>query len=271
MTYLDKMLEEIKKEKSINFNEYKKTTIIRRLRHRLLSLGLKDFKEYFQYFLDNKNNEIKILTQLFLINTTEFFRDPLYFYYFEILAKNKINLGKNYLKILSIACSSGEEVYSIAMLLNEIKEKNQNFDYKIFAIDIDPDAIKEAKNAVYSEYSLKNIPYKFLKKYFLRSEDRFYLKKDFFEDHINFKEYDILDNNFPIEGIFKFDFIFCRNVLIYLNSKMRDKIFSKIIDLIEYNGYLILGHNEYINQIFIHEFEPIAPYLRIFKVNFGGE
>ncbi|BAI80677.1 conserved hypothetical protein [Deferribacter desulfuricans SSM1] len=267
MYFVSKILEEIRHERNIDFSQYKKNTILRRLNQRMIVLNIYKIKEYYEYFLKNKE-EINKLLELFFINTTEFFRDPLYFYYFESICNNMIKSGTNYIKVLSVGCSSGEEVYTIAMILNELKEKNKEFNFHITAIDIDKNAIDDAKKAIYNDYSISNLPFYYLNKYFTVNNNFFHFNSQLLpEGCLSFKHLNILNNEQILNGMLKFDFIFCRNVLIYLNKDNQLVILKNLIDLLDSDGYLILGRNEHLHLDLEPLFKQICKHIRIYAFN----
>ncbi len=255
----------IKEKKGIDFFQYKINTILRRLRQRISVLELDSFEEYYKY-LKNNENEIEIITNYFLINTSEFFRDPLYFYYFENIVKKLINTGVRYIKILSIGSSSGEEPYTCAMILNEKKKKNPEFDYHIDAVDVDKEAIEEALKGEYLECVIQNIPYYYLKKYFIKTDSGWKLITDKFKENIYFYSQDILKSDFFFRGSFKYDFIFIRNVLLYFKEDQTEILFKKVLNVLDENGYILLGTSENLPHKYENYFYQLCKGIKIFKL-----
>jgi len=255
----------IKDKVDIDFENYKINTILRRLRQRISILNFNSIDEYYKYFIENLDKETKILSEYFLIKTTEFFREPVYFYYFQKLAKDLISSKRNFIKILCIGCSSGEEPYSIAMILSEKRSKNPRFDFQIDAFDVDPDTISEAKKAIYVEEALNNVPHKFIKKYFHKLGDRYKLDTTDFEKNISFYVMDIFKMKSSFQGILQYNFIFARNIFLYIKEHQTTKLFEKIIPMLEKGGYLILGSAELPPKKYAYFFKQICPGIKIFK------
>ncbi|KAA0258228.1 methyltransferase domain-containing protein [Deferribacter autotrophicus] len=264
---VEKILKIIQNEKNIDFTKYKFNTIFRRINHRLIMLGFKNILMYYNYLIKNVDKEIDVLVNLFLINTSEFFRDPLYFYIFDNLVNTLLKKGENYIKVLSIGCSTGEEVYTIFMILNEYREKNKNFEFKIVGVDLDEDAIIQANKATYSKSSIKNVPHSFVEKYFIKKNDSYIFNKELIpKDCITFIDENILEGKTrKIVGAFKYDFVFCRNLLIYLDKELQNELIKKITEILATNGYFIQGKSEYINKKYSKYFKEISSGVRIYK------
>ena len=263
---IKKIISIIKERIDIDFENYKINTILRRLRQRITILGFVSLEDYYKYLIKNLDKETRILSEYFLINTTEFFRDPMYFYYFNYLVKKMIRSNTDFIKILSIGCSSGEEPYSIAMILNEKKTKHPELEYQIDAIDIDPEAISEAKKAVYMEDTLKNVPYNYLKRYFNQSENKYELITSYFEKNISFYILDIFKINSLIRGILQYNFIFARNIFFYFKEEKNMELIEKIIKILDKGGYLILGSSEQLLKEKDSLFQQVCPGIKIFKL-----
>ncbi len=255
----------IKQHRGMDFSQYRIPTILRRLRQRMGILEYDSLEDYFTYLVTNLEEELTILVDYFLINTTEFFRDPLYFYYFEYLAKRLANLGTTFLKILSVGCASGEEPYSCAMILNEIKTKHPHLEFQIDALDIDKEALKEAKTGIYFDYSVKNIPYYYLSKYFVITQSRYKIVTSYFEKNISFYPKDILTTHLSFGGLFKYNFVFVRNILLYFKEKKQQELFGKIMLALEQGGYLILGSSEHIVGKYENFFQQVCKGIKIFR------
>ncbi|MGA1846619.1 CheR family methyltransferase [Deferribacter abyssi] len=269
---VNKILEILYQHKKIDFTRYKLNTIIRRISHRLIALGFKNIMSYYNYLLDNLDTEVDALANIILINTSEFFRDPLYFYIFDNLVNTLTKKGCDYIKVLSVGCSSGEEVYTLLMILNEYREKNPNFNYKIVGIDIDHDAVMDALEAVYNKNSLTNVPLKFIEKYFINQNDKFIFNKQLIpNESITFINENFLDTNCSkIIGVFKYNFIFCRNLLIYLDKAAQKTLIKKFIDILAVDSYLFLGKSEYIDKKYTNRFKELFEGVKVYKFIYEG-
>ncbi len=263
---LSKIIEITKKRTGIDFFLYRCNTLIRRIRHRYITLQMSDENEYFDYFMKNIDKETQILKELFLINTTQFFRTPLHFAYLYTVLNRETKLRKKYVKVLNIGCSTGEETYSIAITLNELALKNQNLDYQIDAIDIDKKAIETAKKGIYHKDNLYNTPLWAFEKYFEKVDNGFFrLKKELIQNNINFYNSDILNYPFKIHGIFKYNVVFCENLLIYLKEYARKRVFEIIVKFMEKDGLLFISESEEIEEEFKPYFKNIAAHAKIFR------
>ncbi len=267
MEIIDKIICKIKEKKGIDFSQYKINTIFRRIKQRYHILNIQSIEDYFDFFQKNFDKETDILINYFFINTSEFFRNPIYFYYFEYLAKSMINRGIKFIKILSLGCSSGEEPYSIAIILNEQKTRHPDFDFHIDALDIDKEAIKEAKKAVYFKESIENIPLYVLEKYFVKAEDKYKLSTNFFNDKIHFDLKNILEiDTIKQTGIFSYDFVFARNIFLYFKHEEVKKLLKKIITLLNKDGFLILGDSELIIDKYKNYFSQVCKGMKIYRL-----
>jgi len=240
--HLKNILQFLLSKKNIDFNQYKMNTIKRRILRRMLIKKVTTLKEYNE-ILYKKSNEIDLLYQDLLINVTEFFRDPEAF----LLLKNSIlprllkDKTKNIpLRIWVAACATGEEVYSIAMLLFEIQDsKNVNIPFQIFASDLSAEAINQARLGEYSKSKLENVSPKRLQRFFTKSQDKYRISKTL-RDLCIFATHNILRDP-PFS---RMDFISCRNMLIYLDTSAQKKIIATFHYALNENGCLMLGKSE---------------------------
>lgn len=209
---LKSILVQLHKNKNVDFSYYKMNTIKRRILRRMLIHKIGSLRKYASYIAQNKE-EPSLLYQDLLINVTEFFRDQSAF----LLLKKSIlpqllkskQQGET-LRIWVAACATGEEVYSIAMLLFEIQDsKTTAIPFQIFASDLSGDAINKARNGEYSIHQLKNVSTKRLQRFFTRSKDQYRISKSI-RDVCIFAEHNILRDP-PFS---RMDFISCRNLLI---------------------------------------------------------
>lgn len=230
------------KKKNVDFSFYKMNTIKRRILRRMLIHKVETLKQYVE-FLKKNENEIDLLYQDLLINVTEFFRDTEAFdvlkkSIFPLLLKNK--LQKDTLRIWVAACATGEEVYSIAMLLHELQtDKTKHIPFQIFASDLSSTALNIARNGEYTTQQLNNVSPKQLQQFFTKSGDKYRISKSL-RDICVFAHHNILSDP-PFSRI---DFISCRNLLIYLDSAAQKKAISTFHYALNDGGYLMLGKSE---------------------------
>jgi two-component system CheB/CheR fusion protein len=240
--YLKKIFILIHTKSGNDFSNYKLNTIIRRIEKRMVINQISQINEYFLY-LQNNHKEIDYLQRELLIGVTSFFRDEEAFQFLSSeLIPNifKKNIKNDPIRIWVAGCSTGEEAYSLAMLFQEYQEKNDiNNKIQIFASDIDNLAIEKARIGLYPEGIAIDVPDNILKKYFTREQNNYQIKKQIREMIIFASQNVISDPPFS-----KIDLISCRNLLIYLESEIQQKVFSLFHYSLKTTGYLLLGSSE---------------------------
>jgi two-component system CheB/CheR fusion protein len=236
------ILQLLHKRKNVDFSHYKMNTIKRRMLRRMLVHKIKTLKEYIE-ILTNQSNEIDILYQDLLINVTAFFRDTEPFLYLKNVILPKLIETKTTdetLRIWVAACATGEEVYSIAMLLLEIQENNPNsIPFQIFASDLSADAIRIARTGEYSVSQLATLSPERLVRFFVKSKNKYRISKEL-RDVCVFAKHNILQDP-PFS---RMDFISCRNMLIYLDTTAQKKAISTFHYALNDGGCLMLGKSE---------------------------
>lgn len=236
----------IYQEIGVNLNASKKTMVKSRLLKRLRTLNLNSFEKYLE-FLNHNTDELVILYNFLTTNVTHFFREDHHFNFMKKqVLPELLNKNKKVVRVWSAGCSSGEEVYTLAIVLKEFFPKDCTI--KILGTDINTEVLKIAKTAIYSKKSVEKIPYKLLKKYFLLGKGKnkgFFKVKKSLTDLVTFGRLNLNDHNYPIKN--KMDIIFCRNVFIYFDKKTQKTILRRFYQQLLKNGYLFLGHSESIN------------------------
>lgn len=248
---LKAILDYLNEQRGLDFSGYRSSLVEHRIKEIFSDVKCKGCSEYLHYIKEHPDEFDKLIDAL-TINVSRFFRNALTF---EYIAKNilplifskKIRTHNYSLRIWSAACSTGEEPYSIAILINELLEKeNFSLNLNIFATDIDKQTLRKAQEGVYSFEQIENVKYGILKKYFIKQNEFFRLSPEI-KKMVNFSLYDIFDKRScaPPESVFaNFDMILCRNLLIYYNTEYQDLIFDKLYRSLAQNGYLILGEVE---------------------------
>ena len=239
---LKKIFEILLKKKNVDFSHYKLNTVKRRMLRRMLIHKIESLKQYADLLAKN-DNELDLLFQDLLINVTEFFRDT---EAFELLKKSVLPLllksksQNETLRIWVAACATGEEVYSIAMLLHELQgNKTKHIPFQIFASDLSASAIDVARNGEYTKHQLKNVSPKRLQQFFTNSGNKFRISKSL-RDVCVFAQHNILRDP-PFS---RMDFISCRNLLIYLDNTAQKKAISTFHYALNEGGCLMLGKSE---------------------------
>ncbi|UEG49839.1 response regulator [Ferruginibacter lapsinanis] len=240
--YLRSIIQLLLKRRNVDFSQYKMNTIKRRMLRRMVILKITTLKHYAEW-VEQKKDEVDMLYEDLLINVTEFFRDPETFLYLKKTVLPRLIKSKTHgdpLRIWVAACATGEEVYSIAMLLFEIQDtKTNNIPFQIFASDLSAEAINEARNGEYSIHQLKNVSNKRIQRFFTRTKDKYRISKSL-RDVCIFAPHNILRDP-PFS---RMDFISCRNLLIYLDTAAQKKAIATFHYALNDNGCLMLGKSE---------------------------
>lgn len=233
----------------IYISDTKKYLIENRLARILHDKKLSSFEEYTKVLKFCTNgDELARLFDAVTTNETYFFRESEQFNVFiEDLMPNilKQKKGMQSVKIWSAACSSGEEPYSIAMLL--LDKNLNNFQYEIHASDICEGVLSSAKKGLYSSYSIRNCPEPYLHKYFSRDDQLFSLSPTV-KKSVKFKKINLIDEK-NVKTVRGMDIIFCRNVLIYFDAKAKQKVVSHLYNALNPGGYLIIGSSESLHSV----------------------
>jgi chemotaxis protein methyltransferase CheR len=237
----------------IYFQDNKQYLLESRLQKRMSFLGIESYKKYLDYVRNNRGaeDERKFLFEVITINETFFFRnqpqlDVLVQSVAPEILKNKI--GDKRLRIWSAACSSGEEAYSTAVVIDELlKPKHPGLKYEIVGTDINYKVIDTAKRGVYRDYSVRNTPPYYLKKYF-RMENGEYILAPSMKENVEFKVLNLYDDA-AMRAMSGFDVIFCANVLIYFDMRSKIKVVSHLYNSLNKGGYLFIGYSETLQSI----------------------
>ncbi len=241
----------LQSERGFDFKPYRISMLGRRIDSRIKTTNSHTFQDYLVY-LKKDPRELDKLIDAFTINVSRFFRNNLVFELFrtsilkEILI-NKQKLQDDQIRVWSAGTASGEEAYSIAMILDEFKQREKlNFDLKIFGTDIDSKSLQNAIGGLFNSETLRNVKLHQLEKYFTK-EDGFYCCNEKLQSMVDFSAFNLLDQkrSSPPRSIFgSFDVIFCRNVLIYIDIAYQEAIFEKFYKVLQPGGFLILGESE---------------------------
>lgn len=241
----------------INLHNGKQALVKSRLIKRLKALGISSFEEYLKYLEnDESGQEIELMIDILTTNKTEFFREP---QHFEFLSRVVLpQLTRHRLRIWSAGCSSGEEPYSIAILLRDEIPDIDLWDVKILATDISFRVLDKAKKAVYDENELKGLDPLILQRFFTCvkfDEPRMYQVNDEVKRLVRFARLNLMQD-WPMRG--PFDIIFCRNVMIYFDQKTKRWLLQRFWDVLKSGGYLFVGHAESLVNL-SHNFKYVQP------------
>ncbi len=240
---LDLLLEDVRARSGLDFSTYKTPTIMRRLHRRIVATDAENLEGYIRY-LDTHPEEYQQLIGAFLIKVTEFFRDPELFAYLrsdalpEIIAAARARDKE--IRIWSAGCATGEEAYSLAIMLSEVlgNELDQ-FTVRIFATDVDAEAIAFARRGIYPPSALAGVPEELVSRYFSVDEDNYQIKKRVRSLTV-FGQHD-LGQRAPFPNI---DMAVCRNVMIYFTPDLQRRTLQIFAYSLRDGGYLVLGKAE---------------------------
>ncbi len=240
----------------ITLNLSKKELVKARLAKRLTKVGIDSFKDYYRYVTktDKTGKELVHLVDSISTNKTDFFREKKHFDLLNSsvlpsLISSKTKTGNKKLRIWCAASSSGEEPYTLAMTVFNHLKPNNGWDVKILATDISTQILRKAINGIYKEELLKDVPPGTVSAHFsrvLHENSNCYIAKDHLKDIITFRRFNLMTPEFPFKN--PFDFIFCRNVMIYFDPETQDKLVSKFYDCLPKDGHLFIGHSETLSR-----------------------
>ena len=235
-------------EFGIKMPDVKRVMLQGRLLKRIRELKMSSYSEYKKYFFSEEGQRRELYNFLSVVTTnkTDFFRESVHFDFLsqEVLPEF-MREGKTHMRIWSAACSSGEEPYTMSIVLNEFKEQNPQFSFEILATDISSNVLDKAMKGVYAEKTVEVIPMHLKRKYFLRSKDRqnpTVRVTPQLQQNISLKYLNLMDPVYDIKD--KYDVIFCRNVLIYFDRETQEKVVGKLCRCLAPGGYLMIGHSE---------------------------
>lgn len=225
----------------IDLNSYKERQMKRRIEALITKNNISSYNEYMR-----KMESDKVILEEFLnyitINVSEFYRNPEQWKVLEtdVIPYLMDRFGRE-LKIWSAACSTGDEPYSLVMLLTKFLPLNR---IKVIATDIDKQVMEQAKAGLYHVKSLKDLPEEYLNKYFTKINDRTYQISDTIKACVEFKQHDLLRDSYPSDC----DLIVCRNVLIYFTDEAKNKIYMDFHRALKKDALLFVGSTEQIIQ-----------------------
>jgi two-component system, chemotaxis family, CheB/CheR fusion protein len=240
---LERFLEKLHRNRGVDFRSYKRPTILRRLGRRMAANGCKSLDEYSTY-VEEHPEEYRQLIGAFLIKVTEFFRDPELFDYLkeEVLPGliEEASEEENQLRIWSAGCATGEEAYSLAILVSEALGREAGlFNVRIFATDIDEDAVRFARRGLYPPSALKGLSEEQIGRYFVEEDGSYQVKKQI-RSMIVFGEHDLAQRS-PFPHV---DLVVSRNVLIYFSNELQRRALQLFAYSLRDGGYLVIGKAE---------------------------
>lgn len=235
--------------------ENRKYLVENRLSNRIKELNLKSYSEYYNFlrFDAGRRDELNKLFEVVTTNETSFFRNPPQLKVFQEYVLGEViaacrQSGKKRIRIWSAGCSTGEEPYTLAIILHEVlKNEISSWDIKITANDLSEAVLAAARRGVYNEYSLRTTPPEIVRTYFTK-EGTSYKINPSPKRLVSFGQINLSDRE-QLRRVEKSQIVFCRNVIIYFDDEMKRKVIGAFYDNLEPNGMLLIGHSESLHSI----------------------
>ncbi|MBA2861949.1 protein-glutamate O-methyltransferase CheR [Methanococcus maripaludis] len=261
--YFKRIKRDIGTKLKIQVDQYKDTYILRRVSVRMRLCKCKDFKEYYE-FLTKNPSEYEKLENTLTVNVTEFWRDrTVYNELRNVFEKMVTDRKVRTIRIWSAGCSSGEEPYGLAVMIKELMEKhNQKFlRVSITATDLDKEILERAKEGKYILKQFKNMDADVIEKYFDKLNDNELQIKKEIKRMVQFKKHDLIKEG-PMNDM---NMVLCRNVIIYFDKEIQEKLFMKFHEALIDDGYLVLGKTEMLHGDSRNAFKPANHRERIYQ------
>jgi len=245
----------IYQQSGIYIADNRKYLLENRLANRLKDLNLKSFAEYYHFlqYDPGKRQELNRLFEVVTTNETSFYRNPPQLSVFqnnvltEVIDKQR-KLGAKKLRIWSAGCSTGEEPYTIAIILHEVlKSEIASWDIKITANDLSEAVLASARSGVYNDYTLRTTPKEIVTKYFQAEDGKFRVKPEV-KRLVSFGQINLSDKTM-LKRVDRSQLVFCRNVIIYFDDEMKKHVIGSFYDNLMPGGYLLIGHSESLHNI----------------------
>ena len=248
-----KIQEFMLKNLGVKLSPIKIVMVNSRLIKRLKASGIYNFPDYVSYALSpegKRSGELQCMIDELTTHKTEFFREPEHFDFLKnIVLPEFVRDHKSYFKIWSAGCSSGEEAYTMAMLLHQFQFLNSGFDFTIYASDVSSAVVNKAIKATYSVQSIKDLDSQLVKKYFTTiqtDKNEQVVVSKILRDKVNFSVANLVQHYAYNSN--SLDVVFCRNTLIYFDDKSKRDVVNKLIQIIRPGGYLFVGLSETVSQ-----------------------
>jgi chemotaxis protein methyltransferase CheR len=231
----------------ISLSDAKKVLLVGRLGKRLKHFGFSAFGQYYRYVTSGEDPaELQKMVDLLTTNETYFFREPKHFEFLEELAVKHRGTSGSTFRVWSAASSSGEEAYTMAMVLAEALH---NTPWEIVGTDISTQVLEKARRGHYPMERAEGIPVEYLRKYCLkgvRDQAGTLLICKELRDHVQFQQSNLMD---PRKGLGQFDVIFLRNVMIYFDNDTKRKVVANLLPYLKTEGHFVVGHSESLNGL----------------------
>lgn len=251
----EKLSKYIYEQIGIHLADHKINLVRSRLSKRLRHYNFSTFMQYYNYLIeDESGEELLMLTNEISTNVTSFFREPSQWEYLEKEMKKidlEISKRDKKIRVWSAACSSGQEPYTIAMFLLINLKNPEEWDIKILATDISEDILLKAAQAEYTSEDVKGLPKNMIVKFFdkIKNNTKFgvvvtYKIKEKIKKLITFRKFNLVHSNYNIIKDGTFDWVFCRNVMIYFDKDTKRDVVLNLLSKVKKDGHFLIGHSE---------------------------
>ncbi|GGL57536.1 CheR family methyltransferase [Sporolactobacillus putidus] len=240
----------IEKNYGIHLKTEKKTLVVGRLQHILQEKNFQNFTEYYEYLIQDKTRQAAVtLINNITTNHTFFMREADHFIFFrdQVLPFLKETVKDKDLRIWSAGCSTGEEPYTLSMIINDFFGKEKFWwDTKILATDISEKVLLKARVGRYLDRQIETVPDQWKQNYFKKVNDQTTEIKETIKNEVIFRRFNLIDKCFPFKR--KFHVIFCRNVMIYFDNQTKNDLIHRFYECTEPGGFLFIGHSESLSR-----------------------
>ncbi len=237
----------------------KEALVSARIGKRMRALAIDDYRDYLKYVTqDESGDEVINLLDVVSTNVTSFFRESKHFDFLGEIVEKWAADGQKRMRFWSAACSTGEEPYTIAMTLLAHLDQS-SVDIRILATDLSTRVLQKCREGIYAKNKIETVPPVLRHRYFLRqggSDSNEYAVADELKEMIALSRINLAEPPYPMKG--PFDAIFCRNVMIYFDNEVRQRLVGEIYRLLKRGGYLMVGHAESLTGI-ANDFKSVAP------------
>jgi len=254
----DQLRQLVYEKSGISLGEHKEALVTARVGKRMRQLGMEDYGQYMDHLVaDKTGQEIVQLLDVISTNVTHFFREAQHFDVLAELLRQWSDAGQQRFRIWCAAASSGEEPYTISMMMREVLGKNA--DAKLLATDISTRVLEKANEGIYEDRHVEKIPAPLLKKYFVKrggDQKGNWEVRETLKELITYGRLNLSVFPYPLKG--PLDIIFCRNVMIYFDNEMRSRVLANMYKLLKPGGYLMVGHAESLTGL-VSDFKAVQP------------
>jgi chemotaxis protein methyltransferase CheR len=251
----ERLRELIYSEIGICLGAEKRAMLEGRIRRRLKELTIPSYKKYCNYLFTRQGQKAELINLLDVVTTnkTDFFREPRHFEFLTSIALPKMiaaSANRRPLLVWSAGCSTGEEPYTLAMVLNEFAAEHPGFSFRLLATDVSTIVLRKAALAIYSGETIQPVPPELRVKYFLHGREPSSSRVRIVPELrclVEFRRLNLMENDYNLTE--KAGIIFCRNVIIYFDRPTQQRILSKLTRYLAPGGYLFVGHSETLHEL----------------------